>query len=178
MIFTLSYKMSDETIEKLKKMKPSLFSGEQCLDENVTGGELIKRSIEVACDARDEFVKETGTTINPLVIVSFGPCKDATESFVGATDPNTCSTDGEEAARVENYYARKLQHVLKSGQADGVVFETLSGSREACIATAELAKCLSKKRFVSMLSFCCRRELNCDKQPVTLSGESLSEAVF
>merc|ERR1719270_1480678 len=100
---------------------------------------LFQRAVGTAVTARDEYVASNpeqfgeGKRPRPLVFASVGPAKDATQVFVGATDPNTRSREEEEAACLKSYYQTKLRHIFQPGVGavvDGIAVETLAGSAE------------------------------------------------
>jgi len=182
-IGTLTYKLAADLVDRARELGML-----EAIDEktgHVPVEALFQRAVGMAVTARNEYVASNpkqfgeGKRPRPLVLASIGPAKDATQAFVGATDPNTRSRGDEEAAGLKRYYQTKLSHIFQPGVdavVDGIAVETLAGSVEAFVAAECLLEAMEDDHVplspgCALISFCC------DSGSLTTSGESLSKVV-
>ena len=104
--------------------------------------------------------------VKPLVFASCGSFSDGTKFFVGQTDPNTASWDGDEKD-IRMYYEQKLRSIEKYGQPDGIAIETIPSLNEGLIAD----EALQKTNTPGWIPFICR------SRTATLSGDLITSCV-
>merc|ERR1719367_533845 len=171
-IETLSYKLSSEIIkqcsekghmdelrENIMNLDPKdwIRTGIDPETKLPTMDELYKRSIGTATKARDDYVRKSGTELEPLVIGCLGPYDDACRMYHGQSDPASSSRkdstlaieksnnlrklDDIEIKGMHSYYKQKLEGMCLNTNVkpDMILFETLPSVKEALIAIEELS---------------------------------------